>query len=501
MQRFVLFLLLLMFTACSTLKTPVSHPVEEFRGVWIATVANIDWPGHPSDPWEKKQRDFLEILNYYKKLRFNAVLVQVRTAGDALYPSKLAPWSRYLTGKEGDIGDLNTDPLSWMIAETHKRGLEFHAWLNPYRATFDLQTDLLDEDHDYLQHPEWMVPYGGKFYYNPGLPEVQQHLVEVVSEVVARYDIDGIHFDDYFYPYRIKGEIFEDSTAYSSYARTDQTLEDWRRSNVSALIRETHETIKALKPWVQFGISPFGVWRNSSMDPNGSDTRAGQTNYDHLFADPLEWSQQGWVDYLAPQLYWSRDYAPASHRKLLSWWSDQVPQTPLYIGSGAYKIRNNMDKAWDNKKELPEQLILGRNTKNIQGNIFFSAGSLMRTNRDVARLIRKNIYAYPAPTPSSPDQKKNLPKRPKFSMKETRDYLYFTLSDESLRFQFAEIRGLRKKERSKKNTPQNRGKRIYLGELSKFRVPVKSLQGKKHLEIVFIDRYRHKTKPLKIQRE
>lgn len=500
MRRFVLLLLLLIITGCGTLKTTVPHPTEEFRGVWIATVANIDWPERPSDSWQKKQQDFLEILNYYKKLRFNAILVQVRTAGDAFYPSKLSPWSRYLTGKEGDMGDLNSDPLAWMITETHKRGLEFHAWLNPYRATFDLQTDLLDPNHDYLQHPEWMIPYGEKYYYNPGLPEVQQHLVEVVAEVVARYDIDGIHFDDYFYPYRIQGEVFDDSATYTEYGKPDQSLEDWRRSNISSLIRETHETIKALKPWVQFGISPFGVWRNASADPIGSDTRAGQTNYDHLFADPLEWSRQGWVDYLAPQLYWSLDYSPASHRKLLSWWSATVPQTPLYIGNGAYKIRNNTDEAWDNKKELPEQLIMGRKTKNIQGNIFFSAGSLMNTNRDVARFIRKNIYAYPAIPPAIPNLEKNPPRRPKISMRESRDYLYFTLLDESLRFQYAEITGLRKKERTRKNITSNRAKRIYLGELSTFRFPVKSLQGKKHLEIIFIDRYRQKTKPLKLQR-
>ncbi len=501
MRRFVLLLLLLIITACGALKTPVPYPAEEFRGVWIATVANIDWPGHPRDPWEKKQQDFLKILNYYKKQRFNAVLVQVRTAGDAFYPSKLAPWSRYLTGKEGNKGDLNTDPLRWMIAETHKRGMEFHAWLNPYRATFDMQTDILDPNHDYLQNPEWMIPYGKKYYYNPGLPEVQQHLVQVVSEVVARYDIDGIHFDDYFYPYRIQGELFDDAATFELYGKTDQSLEDWRRSNISSLIQQTHETIKALKPWVQFGISPFGVWRNASSDPRGSDTRAGQTNYDHLFADPLEWSRQGWVDYLAPQLYWSLDYSPASHRKLLSWWSATVPQTALYIGNGAYKIRNNQDKAWDNKKELPEQLILARNTDNIKGNIFFSARSLMNSNRDIARFIRKNIYAYPAFPPSIQTSEKNPPRKPKISMRETRDYLYFDLLDESLRFQFAEISGFRQKEQKRKNINQNRGKKIYLGELSKFRVPLKSLQGKKYLEIVFIDRYRQKTKPIKLQRK
>ncbi|MCX2720392.1 glycoside hydrolase family 10 protein [Lentiprolixibacter aurantiacus] len=499
MGRFFLLLLLPVFIACSTLKTPVPQPKEEFRGVWVATVANIDWPEHPADPWGKKQADFLKILNFYSKLQFNAVFVQVRTAGDALYATRLAPWSRYLTGKEGDPGDLVTDPLKWMIDETHKRGMEFHAWFNPYRATFDMKTELLDTTHDFYKFPEWMVKYGKKYYYNPGLPEVREHLVNIVREVVARYPVDGVHFDDYFYPYRIQGEVFEDSIAYENYAIEDQSLEDWRRSNISMLVRDTHAAIKELKPWVQFGISPFGVWRNASQDPRGSDTRAGQTNFDDLFADPLEWSRNGWVDYLAPQLYWSLDYAPAAHRKLLSWWSGAVPETPLLIGSGAYKIGNNPDEAWSNKTELPEQLILGRKTSNIKGNIFFSARSLMRKNTDVVRILRNQIYNKPVFPPPLEQTVESSLKRPGIVLKETRDYLYFTLTDTELRYQFVEIRspgvtGTGKKKRY-------RGKKIYLGELSSFRVPARDLRGMKNLELVFTDKFRQKTKPLKINRK
>ena len=498
MGRFVLLLLLPVFLACSSLKTPVPQPEEEFRGVWVATVANIDWPSKPGDPWQKKQADFRKILNFYSKLKFNAVLVQVRTAGDAFYPSRLAPWSRYLTGKEGNPGSLSEDPLKWMIDETHKRGMEFHAWLNPYRATFDMQTELLDPQHDFYQYPEWMVNYGEKYYYNPGIPEVRKHIVDVVREVVARYNVDGIHFDDYFYPYRIQGEVFEDSTAFETYAESDQSLEDWRRNNINLLVRDTHNAIKELKPWVEFGISPFGVWRNASQDPRGSDTRAGQTNYDDLYADPLEWSQNGWIDYLAPQLYWSLDYAPAAHRKLLSWWSEAVPETPLYIGNGAYKIRNNQDEAWKEKTELPEQLILGRNTKNIKGNIFFSARSLMTKNGDVSRLLRNHIYNANVFPPSLPEAGQAAPKRPDIKMRKTRDYLYFTFTDPDLKYQFAEIRSSKDKSENKN---RNRGKKIYLGELSSFRVPVKTLRGMKSFEMVFTDRYRQKTKPLKIKRD
>ena len=492
-------LLLCTALSCAVFKDRLP-PKREFRGVWIATVANIDWPGSGTDPWTVQQRDFRALLDFYREHNFNAVIVQVRTAGDAFYPSKFAPISRFLTGKEGEMGDLDRDPLAWMIDATHKRGFEFHAWVNPYRDTFDQQTAVLAPEHDFFQHPDWMVSYGKKFYYNPGLPAVREHIVEVISELVARYDLDGIHFDDYFYPYQIQGEKFADSVAYTTYRDPDQSLEDWRRGNINALVRETHQTIKALKPWVQFGISPFGVWRNRSSDPLGSDTRAGQTNFDHLFADPLEWSREGWVDYLAPQLYWSMDYPPASHRKLMDWWASAVPQTPLFIGNGAYKVRNNADDAWEARQELPEQLVLARKTKNVRGNIFFSAGSLMKSNRDIARYLRKNVYAYPASLPPVVHEGKNPPAKPRLNMKEGRDYLYFTILDKSLRFQFAEIKGLGRKEQGGKKRKQNQAKRIYLGELSTFRVPTKSLQGKKRMEIVFIDRYRQKTKPLRLVR-
>jgi hypothetical protein len=250
---------------------------------------------------------------------------------------------------------------------------------------------------------------------------------------------------------------------------------------------------------VQFGISPFGVWRNASQDPRGSDTRAGQTNYDDLYADPLEWSRNGWVDYLAPQLYWSLDYPPAAHRKLLSWWSEAVPETPVLIGSGAYKIRNNPDQAWKDKMELPEQLILGRKTKNIQGNIFFSARSLMHKNGDVSRLVRNHIYNVPVFPPELLNTSARPLKRPEIQLKVTRDYYYFTITEPDLRYQFADFRSGKLGRPGKKK--RYRGKKIYLGGLNSFRVPRKELRGIKNLEVVFTDRYRQKTKPLKIKPE
>ncbi len=384
-----------------------TNPKNEFRAVWIATVANIDWPKSNVDAVEKQKSDFIEILDTYKKMNYNAVIVQIRSAGDAFYPTDLAPWSRYLTGKEGKAPSPYFDPLEWMIAEAHSRGFEFHAWLNPYRATMDSRTEIVSPTHDFYKHPEWMIKYGGKYYYNPALPEVQTHLVTIVNEVVRNYDIDAIHFDDYFYPYRIKGEEFNDTASFKKYGG-GLSVEDWRRSNVNNLVKCVSLSIKNIKPWVQFGISPFGVWRNKSVDPKGSETEAGQTNYDDLYADPLAWMENKWIDYLVPQLYWSLDHPKASYSKLLKWWSENSKNTALYIGNGTYKINSDSDKKWNNPYEIPNQIDITRTYKNIHGNAFFSAKSFVKKNQDVAQLLLENQYKYPALPYAVPNSKKIL---------------------------------------------------------------------------------------------
>lgn len=373
---------------------------REFRGVWIATVANIDWPISSTDPWEKQKREFIGLLDYYKKHNFNAVIVQVRTAGDAFYPSNLAPWSKYLTGKQGQAPATAENPLTWMIKEAHDRGLEFHAWLNPYRATMTLDTSELSPEHDFHKHRNWMLKYGSKWYYDPALPEVKTHLLAVISEIVDNYDVDAIHFDDYFYPYREPKQEFPDKASYDKYKKTGQSREDWRRQNVNELIFALNETIKSRKPWVQFGISPFGVWRNQSKDPKGSPTQAGQTNYDDLFADVLLWMKNDWIDYLVPQLYWSMEHRLASYRILADWWANNSYGTHVYIGNGPYKIREDSDTAWKNPGELNTQVNYTRTLPQIHGNAFFSAKSLYSKNQDIAGLLRKDVYNEPTLPPS-----------------------------------------------------------------------------------------------------
>ena len=352
----------------------------DFRAVWIASVKNIDWPSHPELSVAKQQEEYIQMMKYFSDLNFNAVFVQIRTACDAFYPSELVPWSRFLTGQEGRAPSPMYDPLDFMIDQAHQHGLEFHAWFNPYRATTDLDTSILAPTHDFYQKRDWIIRYGSKYYLDPGRPEVQQHITNIIEEVVRRYPIDGVHFDDYFYPYKIKDTPFNDEKSYRRFGALNfANIDDWRRANVDSLIRAVHQRINAIRPSIAFGISPFGVWRNKSVDPKGSATRAGQTNYDDLYADPLHWMEQGWVDYMVPQLYWSMDYEPAAYRVLANWWDKEGQRTkvPIYLGMGAYKVENNHDSAWYEADQIPRQLALNQSLSNIQGQVFFSAKSLI----------------------------------------------------------------------------------------------------------------------------
>jgi len=471
--------------------------LREFRGVWIATVANIDWPSSPDEPYAKQKEDFIKLLDYYQSLNFNAVIVQIRTAGDAFYPSRYAPWSKYLTGKQGKRPDTLEDPLSWMILESKRRGFEFHAWLNPYRATMNMEISELSPEHDVLNYPQWMVKYDNKYFYNPGLPEVKSHLLKIIEEVVKNYNIDAIHFDDYFYPYQVNGQVFDDEAAYRRYAKQGQSKADWRRENVDDLVFAISQLIQSEKPWVQFGISPFGVWRNSSLDPRGSNTQTAQTNYDHLYADVLKWTENRWLDYLIPQLYWSTDFEAASYRELLNWWSRNHNNTTIYIGNGAYKIRDNADPAWNDPMELVNQLSLSNMTPNVNGNTFFSARSLFQKNQDVAQLIKDYHYEFPVLSP--------IPHRQIISPPSIVDPILI-LHGEGYAFQFREVvkpdyRYALIYTAPTLNDLQRRAEetnfqKIYLDDNDRFVVPILSFEGKPYIALSFIDRFGVETKPL-----
>lgn len=382
---------------CAVAQVICAQPAYEFRGVWIATVDNIDWPQKGVYSVHDQKAEFIRQLDLHQKNGMNAVIAQVRPAADAFYPSSLEPWSQWLTGVQGRSPYPFYDPLQFMIEETHKRGMEFHAWLNPYRANFNIRSASIAPNHITRVHPEWFLNYGDKKYFDPGNKQAQLHVVNVVRDIVKRYNVDAIHMDDYFYPYRIAGKEFPDNV---SYKKSGSSLprDDWRRSNVDSIIKSINLAIKAEKSYCKFGISPFGVWRNKTSDPEGSNTKAGQTNYDDLYADILLWLEEGWIDYVAPQLYWEIGHKLADYQELISWWSQHSYGRHVYIGHGIYRSYEK-NPAWKNPNELPNQLKLLRQTPNVQGSIYFSSKSFDRNPNGWNDSLRNNYYRTPAMIP------------------------------------------------------------------------------------------------------
>ncbi len=380
-------------------KDSIAQPKAEFRGVWVATVDNIDWPTKGNYNSDSQKAEYIKLLDMHQRNGINAVIVQVRPATDAFYPSSYEPWSEWLTGKQGLPPSPYYDPLQFMIEEAHKRGMEFHAWCNPYRAEFAIGKSSISPTHITKLHPEWFLPYGTVRLFDPGNKEAQQYVIRVIRDIVSRYDIDAIHFDDYFYPYRIAGKEFPDEASYQKYGN-GMNKEDWRRSNVDSIIRALSIAIKEEKKYCRFGISPFGVWRNADRDTAGSNTKAGQTNYDDLYADILLWLKQGWIDYVAPQLYWEFEHAHAPFGPLLDWWNRHTYGRHCYIGLGIFKAGSNA--AWRDKDELPRQIRELRDMPNIEGMIYFSSKSFERNPNGWNDSLREHYYKYPAVIPAMP---------------------------------------------------------------------------------------------------
>lgn len=379
---------------------PKAQPNYEFRGVWIASVDNIDWPIRGMLNVDNQKKEYIRQLDMHQQNGMNAVIVQVRPAADAFYPSPYEPWSQWLTGTQGKPPSPYYDPLEFMIREAHRRGMEFHAWCNPYRADFRIGGSSIGPAHITRLHPEWFLDYGDKRYFDPANRDVQRFVVNVIADIVRRYNVDAIHMDDYFYPYRIAGKEFPDSI---SYARSGSLLnkEDWRRSNVDSIIRQLSVAIKKENPHCQFGISPFSVWRNRDRDPQGSDSQAGQTNYDDLYADILLWLRKGWIDYVAPQLYLEIGHPRVAYEKMLDWWSRHSYGKHLYIGHGIYRAGSTApaNAAFNNPLELPNQLRLLRATPQALGSIFFSSKSFNRNPNGWNDSLQKNFYRLPALIP------------------------------------------------------------------------------------------------------
>ncbi|MDP3914412.1 MAG: family 10 glycosylhydrolase [Bacteroidota bacterium] len=378
-------------------------PKREFRAVWVATVNNIDWPSKPGISSEQQKKEAVEILNMHQKSGMNAIIMQIRPASDAFYPSELEPWSRYLTGTPGKAPEPFYDPLQFWIEECHSRNMEFHAWLNPFRVA-QYATEPLASNHIAFKHPEWIVNYGGKLYFDPGLPQTREFVVQVVNDIVARYDVDAIHFDDYFYPYPLK-EDFPDENSFTQYNRGFLLMQKaaWRRDNVDMTIQMLSENIKKIKPWVKFGISPFGVWRNKADDLQGSATTAGTTNYDHLYADILKWQKNGWIDYSLPQLYWQIGHPSVDFLTLSNWWADHAYNRGMYIGHAVYKLEANSSvPEWQDPNQLLKQIQITRQIPQLGGSAFYSSKHFKRDLFGFSEALQNKIYNHTALVPAMP---------------------------------------------------------------------------------------------------
>ncbi|XID94848.1 family 10 glycosylhydrolase [Paenibacillaceae bacterium WGS1546] len=357
------------------------------KGAWISTVFNLDWPSKDSyGQAEKQKQEYIQLLDELQGMGMNTVFVQVRPSSDSLYPSQLVPWSAYLQGKQGT--DPGYDPLAFMIGETHRRGMEFHAWFNPFRATVaGAKLDSLAPNHVAIARPEWIVESGGLRYINPGIPEARQHIIDAIMEVVRGYDIDGVHLDDYFYP---SNSVFADDAAFAAHnPNRISDKGDWRRDNINRFVEDLGRAIRAAKPLVSFGISPFGVWRNNAVDPTGSDTRAGVSAYDHMYADVRTWIKQEWIDYVAPQIYWSLSFKVAQYDTLVDWWANEVRGTnvDLLIGHAPYKL-GTAEAGWNTAQEIIDQLEYNKNVPEVKGDIFFSAKDLRRNPLGLVPLLQ-----------------------------------------------------------------------------------------------------------------
>ena len=410
MNKKYTFTLLVAFLFCTVAYGQKNAPKHEMRAGWMASVANINWPAKKGLTNEELKKGYIVYLDSLVAVNANAVVMQVRPTGDSFYPCSIEPWSIYLTGEQGKAPSVMWDPMEFMIREAHKRGLEFHAWMNPYRVAQHNDSTLISENHAMRQHPEWFVQYGKQWYYDPGVPACAEYTNAVVKEYVSRYDVDGVHFDDYFYPYKVSEKDkdgknvvvdFPDSVSWKKYgADFFANKEDWRRNNVDKLIKMLSETIKSTKPWVKFGISPFGVWRNDDVDPvRGSASKAGCQNYDDLYADILLWLEKGWIDYVTPQLYWKIGKKIVDYPILLDWWIKYSYGRQMFVGhsmgNGAPEIRKQID------------MLRERGIEKTQGSFYWNAASILRNSKDketgetMNSMLRKE-NPYIALTPTMP---------------------------------------------------------------------------------------------------
>lgn len=405
-----LLLLLLVLSGCSfgysperyaRQAGPAPNPMREFRGVWIATVANIDWPSQPALSTQAQKDELRALFDKVEEMNMNAVILQVRPAADALYASDYEPWSWYLTGEMGEPPYPYYDPLAFAVEEAHKRGLELHAWFNPFRAGHRTFEGRFSDDHVSVQRPDLVVKYGEQYWMDPGMTDAREHSLRVMLDVVRRYDVDGIHMDDYFYPYPIQDDAgqevpFPDSLSWRLAQEQNQYFlrEDWRRDNINKFVERLYGEVKRTKPWVKVGLSPFGIWR-----PGNPAGIKGFDAYNRLYADAKLWLQQGWIDYMSPQLYWAIDSEGQSYPRLLEWWHAQNDRGRyIWPGNAIYRVDSHK---WP-ISEIVDQVEVTRASQPNSGNVLFSMRVLNNNIKGISEGMKRRVYSKPAIVPAMP---------------------------------------------------------------------------------------------------
>jgi uncharacterized lipoprotein YddW (UPF0748 family) len=408
----VFFVLCCLITGCSTTRSLYENSSGEtkraFRGAWIQTVFQEEYKTMTP---EQLKKAFIRKLDDLQACGINAIIFQVRPEADAFYQSGIEPWSRFYTGKQGLAPEDDFDLMKFLISACHRRNMEFHAWLNPFRAATSVNMEFAGS-HIYHTYPERFVTYNNQILFDPGLPENRQHICRVVRDIVGRYDVDAIHMDDYFYPYPVAGLPFPDDTSFRKYGLpkgyTEERRGDWRRENVNTLVRDLKHAILLEKPWVRFGISPFGIYRNRKSTPDGSGSETnGLQNYDDLYADILYWIEQGWIDYTIPQIYWEIGHQAADYATLTAWWSRHTKGGHLYIGQDVARTMK--------AGQLTQKMACARRFSRIDGHCFWPANELLWNNQGIADSLKRHYHRYPALIPAytgmhhdRPDEVKGL---------------------------------------------------------------------------------------------
>lgn len=473
-------------------------PKREFRGAWIQMI-NGQFMGMQRDEMQANLTRQLDVL---KRCGVNAVMFQVRGEADAMYASPYEPWSRFLTGQQGRAPQPYWDPLQWMVDQCHKRGMELHAWINPFRAKTKTTRELA-VSHPYIKHPGRFFEYDGLYLFDPGMEENRRYICSIAADIVRRYDVDGLHIDDYFYPYKVAGVQINDEETFRTHSNGISNIEDWRRYNVNVFMEMMHDTLRAVKPWVKFGVSPFGIYHNAKPGSNlpGSRTN-GTQNYDDLYADVLYWINKGWVDYTIPQLYWEIGHKAADYDELIHWWSRFAGGRPLFIGQDVERTVRAADLKNSRISQVNEKWRLQRELRGIQGSCLWYSAAVVRNEGNIATALEKVYHRTPALQPTFPfmdDKAPGKPRKVKALWMPDGYYLFWTAPKGKHEMDKARNYVVYRFEKGEKPDLYNAAKIVAITPNTCYKLPYNGGKNKYVYVVTALDRLHNESKAVKVK--